>query len=168
MVDSTSTFDGFLGVRESIRLSDASSKSERSEDFLDEIQQAIIDEALETFSRRVVEEALNPKNLGRIENADGDGRVTGPCGDTIEIFLNVDHERISDVRFMTDGCGPTIASASVLTQLAKSNTIEEASMIEDRDILSVLGGLPAEHIHCPMLAINTLKEAIADYRRRKG
>jgi len=69
---------------------------------------------------------------------------------------------------MTDGCGPTIASASVLTQLAKGNTIEEASMIEDQDILSVFGELPEDYLHCPLLAVNTLREAITDYRRRKG
>ncbi|OFV66578.1 MAG: nitrogen fixation protein NifU [Candidatus Syntrophoarchaeum butanivorans] len=138
------------------------------DELVDDIQQAIIRDALEIFSERVVEEALNPKNVGMIEDPDGASRITGPCGDTMEIYLKIEDERIIEARFLTDGCGPTIACGSVLTELIRGKTVEEASRLNDEEILSVLGDLPEEHLHCPVLAVNTLKEAIADYRRRKG
>ncbi|MCW7076812.1 MAG: iron-sulfur cluster assembly scaffold protein [Candidatus Syntrophoarchaeum sp.] len=141
-------------------------KASTLDEIADEIQRSIIEDALKEFSERVVEEAINPRNVGRIESPDGEGRITGSCGDTVTISLKVDHDRIVDIRFLTDGCGPTIASASVLTQLVKGKTIEEASRIEDQDIMQVLGELPEDHLHCPVLAVNTLKEAIEDYRRR--
>ena len=138
------------------------------DELVDDIQQAIIRDALEIFSERVVEEALNPKNVGMIEDPDGASRITGPCGDTMEIYLKIEDERIIEARFLTDGCGPTIACGSVLTELIRGKTVEDASRLNDEEILSVLGDLPEEHLHCPVLAVNTLKEAIADYRRRKG
>ncbi len=138
------------------------------DELVDDIQQAIIRDALEIFSERVVEEALNPKNVGMIEDPDGASRITGPCGDTMEIYLKIEDERIIEARFLTDGCGPTIACGSVLTELIRGKTVEGASRLNDEEILSVLGDLPEEHLHCPVLAVNTLKEAIADYRRRKG
>ncbi len=141
-------------------------KASTIDEIADEIQRSIIADALKEFSARVVEEAINPKNVGEIENPDGDGTITGSCGDTVEISLKVDHDRIIDIRFLTDGCGPAIASASVLTQLVKGKTIEEAFGIEDQDIMLVLEELPEDHLHCPVLAVNTLKEAIEDYRRR--
>jgi len=141
-------------------------KASTLDEIADEIQRSIIEDALKEFSERVVEEAINPRNVGRIESPDGEGTITGSCGDTVTISLKVDHDRIVDIRFLTDGCGPTIASASVLTQLVKGKTIEEASRIEDQDIMQVLGELPEDHLHCPVLAVNTLKEAIEDYRRR--
>ena len=141
-------------------------KASTLDEIADEIQRSIIEDALKEFSERVVEEAINPRNVGRIESPDGEGTITGSCGDTVAISLKVDHDRIVDIRFLTDGCGPTIASASVLTQLVKGKTIEEASRIEDQDIMQVLGELPEDHLHCPVLAVNTLKEAIEDYRRR--
>ena len=141
-------------------------KASTLDEIADEIQRSIIEDALKEFSERVVEEAINPRNVGRIESPDGEGTITGSCGDTVTISLKVDHDRIVDIRFLTDGCGPTIASASVLTQLVKGKTIEEASRIEDQDIMQVLEELPEDHLHCPVLAVNTLKEAIEDYRRR--
>jgi NifU-like protein involved in Fe-S cluster formation len=136
------------------------------DEIADEIQQSIIEDALKEFSAQVVKEAINPKNVGKIERPDGDRTITGSCGDTVTISLKVDHDRISDIRFLTDGCGPLIASASVLTQLVKGKTIEEASRIKDQDIILVLEELPEDHLHCPVLAVNTLKEAIEDYRKR--
>ena len=141
-------------------------KASTIDEIADEIQQSIIEDALKEFSARVVEEAINPKNVGEIENPDGEGTITGSCSDTLEISLKVDHDRIVDIRFLTDGCGALIACGSVLTELTKGKTIEEASGIKDQDIMLVLEELPEDHLHCPVLAVNTLKEAIEDYRRR--
>ena len=129
---------------------------------IEETQASIIEDARETFSEEVVNRWLNPKNLGKIEDPDGVGRVTGPCGDTVEISLKVKDDRITKALFMTDGCGTTIATGSMATDLATGKEIKEALKISQDAILEALGGLP-EDKHCALLASNTLKEAIKDY-----
>lgn len=115
------------------------------------------------YSDTVIDRAHHPRNLGALERADGFARVTGPCGDTMEIWLKVWGGVITEVTFMTDGCGTSIASGSMVTELARGKTIGEALRIGQGDVLDALGGLPEDSCHCALLAANTLKEAIKDY-----
>jgi nitrogen fixation NifU-like protein len=119
------------------------------------------------YSEMVVELGMNPKNLGEIEDADGFGRVTGPCGDTMSIWLKIGGGRILDAGFTTDGCTTSLASASMVTLIAKGSRLEEAQKISQQDVLDALGGLPDESRHCALLAANTLKAAIEDYLEQK-
>jgi nitrogen fixation NifU-like protein len=102
-----------------------------------------------------------------MEDADGFARVTGPCGDTMEIWLKVKNGTIANATFMTDGCGTSIASGSMVTEMAKGKIVSEAQKIGQQDALSALGGLPEESEHCALLSANTLKEAIRDYLEMK-
>jgi len=116
------------------------------------------------YSTRVIEEAYNPKNLGRMAQSDAHGRVRGWCGDTMEIYLRLDGKRIQEASFMTDGCGPTVACGSVLTALVQGRSLEEAAQIKPDDLIAALDGLPEESVHCAELAVKTLQEAIASYQ----
>ena len=98
-----------------------------------------------------------------MQDAEGFARVTGPCGDTMEIWLKVDNDAIAGATFMTDGCGTSIASGSMVTEMAKGKSISEAQKTTQQDVLTALGGLPDESEHCALLAANTLKAAIRDY-----
>jgi nitrogen fixation NifU-like protein len=115
------------------------------------------------YSERTIDHFLNPRNLGEIQAPAGFGRVTGPCGDTMEIYLKVNDGVIVNAKFMTDGCGTTIASGSMVTELVKGKSVSKALGITQQDILDALGGLPEESLHCALLAANTLKEAIKDH-----
>jgi len=117
----------------------------------------------EFYSEIVVDHALNPRNVGKIEDADGFARITGPCGDTMEIWLRVRNDIITETTFMTDGCGTTIVAGSMVTELARGKSTGQALAIGQQDVLDALGGLPEENQHCALLAANTLKEAIKDY-----
>lgn len=129
----------------------------------EELQKLILADARNVYSETVVDHAMTPRNLGVIQDGDGFASVTGPCGDTMEIWLKVNNNAIVDVAFMTDGCGPSIASGSMVTEIAKGKSISEAQRITQRDVLEALGGLPDESTHCALLAADTLKAAIRDY-----
>ena len=120
-------------------------------------------EMRKVYSETVVDHAMNPRNVGNIENADGFASVTGPCGDTMEIWLKVRNDSITKATFMTDGCGTTIAAGSMVTELARGKSVSQAQKISQQDVLSALGGLPEESQHCALLAANTLKAAVNDY-----
>jgi nitrogen fixation NifU-like protein len=119
------------------------------------------------YSETVIDHAMNPRNLGDMEDADGFARVTGPCGDTMEIWLRAKNGDLTDATFLTDGCGTSIASGSMVTEMAKGKNITEAQKISQQDVLSALGGLPEESQHCALLAADTLKEAIRNYLAMK-
>ena len=138
--------------------------TEEFDDLINELEAAIQKEEKELYSERTLEEAYNPKNVGVLEDPDGYARITGPCGDTIQIHLKIADAKIVDCKFITDGCGPSTASGSAVTEMAKGKTIEEALLIQAKDVLAVLDGLPEESIHCPVLAVNTLRAAIEDYK----
>jgi len=137
------------------------------DDFAEELQKKILEDMRKIYSEKVVELFLRPKNIERMDKPDGYGRTTGPCGDTMEIFLKITNGVIRHATFMTDGCGTTIASGSMTTELIKRKSIEEAEIFTDKDILKALGGLPDEDKHCALLAANTLRAALADYRQLK-
>jgi len=120
-------------------------------------------EMRKVYSETAVDHAMNPRNVGRMEGAHGFARVTGPCGDTMEIWLKERNNIIAEAMFTTDGCGTTIAAGSMVTELAKGKTVIQAQKIRQQDVLNALGGLPEESQHCALLAANTLKEAVKDY-----
>lgn len=121
-------------------------------------------EQMETaYSETAIDHMRNPRNAGIITNADGQARITGPCGDTMEIWLRVRDGIIEQATFWTDGCGTTIAAGSMVTELAKGKRATEAFRIAQQDVLEALGGLPDESVHCALLAANTMKEAVKDY-----
>ncbi len=140
--------------------------TEEFDDLITELEATIQKEEKELYSERTLEEAYNPKNVGVLEDPDGYARITGPCGDTMQIHLKIADAKIVDCKFITDGCGPSTASGSAVTEMAKGKTIEDALRIEAKAILAVLDGLPEESIHCPVLAVNTLRAAIADYKAK--
>jgi nitrogen fixation NifU-like protein len=119
------------------------------------------------YGKTVIDHALRPRNHGMISDADGFGRVTGPCGDTMEIWLKVRGNTIVAAAFSTDGCLTTLASGSMLTELAIDKSVTGALGISPQDVLDALDGLPADSEHCALLAANTLKEAIKDFLTSK-
>jgi len=130
---------------------------------VDQLQEKILDDMRKVYSKEVIELFLHPKNVGEIKDAEGYGKFTGPCGDTMEIYLKIKDEKIYDAKFTTDGCGTTLACGSSVTSLSKGKTIPEAMNITSKDILKKLGGLPQADVHCSVLAANALKKAIRNY-----
>jgi len=137
-------------------------------DSFKKLEQSAIEDMARVYSVKTIDHFLNPRNLGEIPAPDGFGRVAGPCGDTMEISIKVRNGRIINACFWTDGCGTTIASGSMVTELAKGKSVSEARKITQQDILDALGGLPEDSLHCALLAANTLKEAIKDYQAFKS
>lgn len=120
------------------------------------------------YSKKVMEHFMNPRNVGVIEDADGYGKVGNPtCGDLMEIFIKVEDDKISDVKFRTFGCGSAIATSSMVTEMAKGKTLDEAMEITRKDVADELDGLPPKKMHCSNLAADALHEAIKDYRAKK-
>jgi ATP-binding protein involved in chromosome partitioning len=113
-------------------------------------------------SPRALERFEQPRNYGPLESFDGHARITGPCGDTMEFWLQVREGRIREASFTTDGCGPSRAAGSMATELVIGKSPAEAARIGKADVLAGLGGLPEESEHCALLAVNTLKAAIED------
>jgi len=117
----------------------------------------------EAYSEEVVDHALHPRNLGNMKDADAFGRITGPCGDTMEIWLKVRGDKVTAASFATDGCAATISTGSIATEMVKGKTLGEVLGISQQDILDALNGLPEGNQHCALLAANTLKKAAKDY-----
>ena len=134
----------------------------------DKYQELVKEEMSKLYSQTVIDHAMNPRNVGNTEAADGYASVTGPCGDTMDIWLKVKDDTIVKATFMTDGCGTTIAAGSMVTELAKDKSISQALRINQEDVLSALEGLPEESKHCALLAANTLKVAAKDYLALKN
>jgi nitrogen fixation NifU-like protein len=130
---------------------------------LDDLQALVMADARKIYSETVIDHAMNPRNLGEMSDADGYARVTGSCGDTMEIWLKVMDGIIIQATFYTDGCGTSIASGSMITDMAKGKSITETQKIGQKNVLDALGGLPDESEHCALLAANTLREAVRDY-----
>jgi len=121
------------------------------------------------YTEKVKEHFFHPRNVGEIKNADGIGKVGNPtCGDVMAIYIKVKDNRISEIKFKTFGCTAAIATSSVLTEMAKGKTLDEALKITRDDVANELGGLPAIKLHCSNLAADALREAIKDYRSKKN
>ena len=129
----------------------------------DKYQELIREEMRKLFSETVVNHAINPRNVGNMKAADGYASVTGPCGDTIDIWLKVKDGSIVKATFMTDGCGTTIVAGSVVIELAKEKSVYQALMLSQEDVLAALDGLPEESKHCALLVANSMKPAVKDY-----
>ncbi|MHB9059183.1 MAG: Fe-S cluster assembly scaffold protein NifU, partial [Bacillota bacterium] len=115
------------------------------------------------YNDKVMEHFRNPKNVGEITDADGIGRVGNPtCGDIMQIAIKVKDDRIDDVKFQTFGCGAAIATSSMVTEMVKGKTLDEALRITNRSVAEELGGLPPNKLHCSNLAADALHEAIKD------
>jgi nitrogen fixation NifU-like protein len=120
------------------------------------------------YSEKVMDHFRNPRNMGEIPDADGVGTVGNPvCGDMMNIYIKVKDDKIADIKFKTFGCGAAIATSSMVTELAKGKTLEEASKITRTNVANNLGGLPPVKMHCSNLAADGLQEAIKDYIKRK-
>jgi len=120
------------------------------------------------YTDKVMEHFRNPRNMGEIPDADGVGTVGNPvCGDLMTIYIKVKDNRIEDIKFKTFGCGAAIATSSMITELAKGKTLEEAMKITRGDVADSLGGLPPIKMHCSNLAADGLHAAIQDYLKKK-
>ena len=131
--------------------------------FVDDLEQQVINQALEIYSAKVVDAFYNPKNVGHMSDPDARGLVHGWCGDTMEIFLRLKEERIEEARFTTDGCGPTVACGSMLTTMVRGISLMDAGEIRQEDLLEALDGLPKENAHCAELALKTLQNALLNW-----
>ena len=117
------------------------------------------------YSETVMEHFKNPRNVGTIENADGVGEVGNPvCGDMMTFYIKVKNDRIEDVKFQTFGCGAAIAVSSMVSEMAKGKTVEEASRITNKMVAEALEGLPKQKMHCSNLGADALRKAIENYR----
>ena len=110
-------------------------------DEFDEIQSQVMAAMKQLYTETAIDHAMNPRNVGTIPNADGFGSVTGPCGDTMEIWLKVRDDRVEDTNFWTDGCGTSIACGSMVTEMIKDKNITQALRIDQDEILRALGGI---------------------------
>ena len=134
---------------------------------LEELQRKIEYGEEQTYSKAVIREYRNPSNFGVMDNPDAAGEIKGPCGDTMKITLEIKNSRILKALFWTDGCGATVACGSMLTKIIKEKSLTEATEITSDTLTNALEGLPKEHQHCSILAVNTLQKAIKDYNKTK-
>ncbi len=120
------------------------------------------------YTEKVMEHFKNPRNVGVIEDADGIGEVGNPiCGDMMTVYIKVEDDVIKDIKYLTFGCGAAIAVTSMISEMAKGLTIEEALKLSNKDVADELGGLPQQKIHCSNLGADALHKAIQDYLSKK-
>jgi len=138
------------------------------DDFVDQLQSEIDEDTRRTFGETVYERWKNPRFLQIISDPHGYAKQTGTCGDSIEIYLKFDRDRVSEAGFQTDGCGPSLVCGSYAAQMAMGKTPTELTGISGEKILAELGGLPAENEHCAYLAAAALQSALEDHMSRKN
>jgi nitrogen fixation NifU-like protein len=120
------------------------------------------------YSEKVMDHFMNPRNVGEIPDADGVGNEGNPvCGDMMAFYIKVDDDRLSDVKFKTFGCGAAIAVSSMVSEMAKGKTLEEAKKLTNADVAAELDGLPKNKLHCSNLGADALHRAIEDYEAKK-
>jgi nitrogen fixation NifU-like protein len=121
------------------------------------------------YSEKVMDHFQNPRNVGEIKEADGMGEIGNPvCGDMMSFYIKVKDDIIEDVKFKTFGCGAAIAVSSMVSEMAKGKTLDEAMLITNASVAKELGGLPANKMHCSNLGADALHKAIEDYQKRQG
>ena len=121
------------------------------------------------YSEKVMEHFRHPRNVGSIENADGVGEVgNAKCGDIMKMYLKIDGDIISDVKFETFGCGSAIASSSMATEMIKGKTVSEALQLSNKAVAEALDGLPVHKLHCSVLAEEAIKAAVQNYYENKS
>ena len=122
---------------------------------------------MEEYSEKVMDHFMNPRNVGVIEDADAIGEVGNPrCGDIMKMYLKIKDNVITDVKFQTFGCGAAVATSSMVTELVKGKTLEEALKITNKTVAEALDGLPPIKMHCSNLAEEAIKSAIEDYKKK--
>lgn len=131
--------------------------------FVEDLQERINEETRSAYGDVAFNRWLNPRYMGPMEAPDGYARVTGSCGDTIEIFLKFNGDRVESASFRTDGCGASTVCGSFAAELALGKDPDELLDVTGDTILEILGGLPEEETHCAYLAGDTLQEALNDY-----
>lgn len=120
------------------------------------------------YSATVMDHFMNPRNVGEIEDASGVGEVGNPaCGDMMRLYLKIEDGRIVDAKFRTFGCGAAIASSSMLTEMIKGKTVDEARDITNQHVADALGGLPPVKIHCSVMAEQAVKSALDDFAGKR-
>jgi len=134
------------------------------EKIFNQLNSMLMGETETVYSDKVVTLAYEPLNVGKIKNPDGKSEAQGECGDKMWISFKVENGNIADVRFLTDGCGATLACGSAVTELAKGKTPYQAMKIYPQNVVQYLDGLPASHLHCSVLAVNALKRALKYYK----
>jgi nitrogen fixation NifU-like protein len=121
------------------------------------------------YSEKVMKHFTDPQNVGEIPDADAIGEVGNvKCGDVMKIFLKIEDERVKDIKFQTFGCGAAIATSSMVTEMAKGKTLDEALQISNKGVAEALDGLPPQKMHCSNLAADALHAAIDDYRQKQS
>ena len=121
------------------------------------------------YSEKVMDHFMNPRNVGEIESPDGVGEVGNPaCGDMMRLYLKIDEGKVVDAKFRTFGCGAAIASSSMLTEMIKGKTVDEARAITNQHVADALDGLPAVKIHCSVMAEQAVKSALDDFVRKQA
>ena len=119
------------------------------------------------YSEKVMDHFMNPRTVGEIDGADGVGEVGYPaCGDMMRLYLKIEEGRVQDAKFRTFGCGAAIASSSMLTEMIKGKTVDEARAITNQQVAEALDGLPAVKIHCSVMAEQAVKSALDDYIKK--
>ena len=137
------------------------------DEFIENLQQQIYDEAREAYGERGFQHWLNPRYIGRMADADAHARVTGECGDTMEIYLKFENNRVKDASYFTNGCGSSQLSGSFAAELAIGKDPDELTEITAESVLNHIGRLPEGDRHCARLAAETLQEALNHYMSKR-
>lgn len=137
------------------------------ESFGDNLQNRIMKEIRERYSPTIIGHWQKPRNWGIMARADGYAKITGPCGDTVEISLKISDRTVRACTFDTDGCGTTVACASIITEMVTGRTVVEARRLDEAGVLEFCGGLPEEDRHCARLAAHALQKALDDYEVKR-
>lgn len=137
-----------------------------AEKVFNKLHSMLMGEREEIYSDKVIALAYEPLNVGRVKKPDAESKVQGNCGDQMEISFKVEKDIISEIRFLTDGCGATLACGSAITELAKGMTPYQASKIYPQNVVAYLDGLPSSHLHCSVLAVNAMQNALKNYKER--
>lgn len=142
--------------------------NENIEKYARQLQEQIMKQIRKKYSEVVIDHWQNPRNFRKLDNPDGYAKVKGSCADTMEMYIKMKEEKISECGFQTDGCATTIVCGSVATESAKNKSFTQAlGLISADEIIKRLGGLPPSDVHCAQLAAETLRRALADYLYKK-
>ena len=138
------------------------------DDLLQQLQDQILQKTKEVYGEIAFERWLNPLYTGSLKEPDGHGRLRGVCGDTMEIFLKFENDRVKKASFQTDGCGPSVICGSFAAEMSLGKSPDELLEITGEAIMEILGGLPKEEAHCAFLAAQTVQEALNEYMIRQA
>ena len=141
--------------------------TDRLDDFIRQLQDQIYEETRAAYGQKGFERWLNPLYRGALENPNGYARISGSCGDTMQIFLRFENDRVEEATFQTDGCGSSSVCGSFAAELALGKNPDELAEVAGETILKILGGLPEDEQHCAYLAAETLQAALDHYMRSR-